>query len=98
MIDLRERQWENALGPILRTEFGIVIDFKEEHQWNARKPILVTESGITTDSSDSQWKNAESPMLVIDDGITRSFMSLYSVNGLLLIVQSLRETSIPSKM
>ena len=46
LIDVKLEQPENALFPIVVTEFGISIDVKLEHPQNAHFPIEVIEFGI----------------------------------------------------
>ena len=46
VIDVRFEQYQNALSPILVTEFGIVIEVRPVHSPKASSPILVTEFGI----------------------------------------------------
>ena len=44
---LKREQPENALSPMLVTEFGMVMLVRREQPENAYSPILVTEFGIT---------------------------------------------------
>jgi hypothetical protein len=76
-----DRQLENASGPMLTTEPGIVTFVIECRTENAFCPIVDKLGGSSRLVREVQPTRAESPMLVTDGGIFKVTMELHSAKA-----------------
>ena len=81
-ISRNEEQPQNALSPMLVTEFGMAISRNERQPTNALKPMFVTEFGMAISCNELHHENALSqiifvPSFILYCSISHPFNNLF---------------------